>query len=326
MAHSGISRKDGQQQQAMRSAKTTLVIAVLLAISACKSGGPTNYYVSRIQISRDGQVSPVGPRSLLDTRPGPNYYFFHAARLTSVNHMNQNPGESEAHSLLSLVTTPDGRLDTTDKKDVLLMGDFGTIYSEKTCFYNRPIESNYSSVKISFFSNGYPKAYDNPAVLADSPQVVPPISSVSLVRVIRKGADYMLASADYEASGELRSFHFAKVNGGNIYPANDESSYSLNSKDPRLEKYGIPSILDIDSVLSRHGLPSPSVPDSEVSTWLIQFHDFGKLIHQQELGEGIPLSSRWLKPSVTEEERIIGPECDSRFRQQLSMGLPTTGY
>jgi len=310
----------------MRSAKTALLIAVLIALSACKSQGPTNYYVQGIQISRDGQVSPVGTRSLFETRPGSNFYFFHTAKLTIVQHMEKIPGESELHRLLDLETKPDGRLDRTVKSDVLLMGDFGTIYADKTCFYNRPVQSSYNSVKITFFSNGYPQAYDKPTVLPDAPEVVPPLSSVSLVRVIHNESDYTLVSADYESSGELRNFHVAKAHGGDIYPATDEVSYPLNSEDPRMEKYGIPSVLKIDSDSSLPRLQLPSVRESDVSTWLIRFHDFGKLIHQQQLREGQPLSSRWLQPSVTEEEHIIGPECDSRFRQQLSMGLPTTGY
>jgi hypothetical protein len=310
----------------MRSAKTALLIAVLVVLSACKLLGPTNYWVTGIQISRDGRVSPVGTRSVLEIRPGPNYYFFHAAELTSVEHVDKGPGESDVHLLLALGTTRDGRLDTTVKKDMLLTGDFATIYAEKTCFYNSPMQRGYSSVKISFFSNGYAQAYDKPTVFPGAPEVVPPLSSVSLVRVIHNEADYTLVSADYEATGELRAFHVARAHDGNIYPATDEVSYPPNSLDPRVEKYGIPSILKIDSDSSLPRLQLPSVRESEVSTWLIRFHDFGKLIHQQQLREGQPLSSRWLQPSVTEEEHIIGPECDSRFHQQLSVGLPTAGY
>ena len=310
----------------MRSAKTALLIAVLVVLSACKPRGPTNYYVSGIQVSRDGQLLPVGTRSLFETGSGSNYFFFHAAELTSVDHRERGPGESEAHRSLYLETARDGRLDRTVKADALLMGDFGTIYAEKTCFYNRPVQSNYNSVKVTFFSSGYTEAYDKPTVLPDAPEVVPPLSSVSLLRVIHNGMDYTLVSADYEASGELRGFRVARANGGNIYPATDESSYPLNSKDPRLEKYGVPSILKIDSDLTFHRLRLPSVRDSDVSTWLIQFHGFGKLIHQLQLREGLQFTSRWLQPSVTEEEHTIGPECDSRFGQQLSMGLPTTGY
>lgn len=310
----------------MHSAKTTLFIAVLVVLSACKSLGPTNYWVTRIQISRDGRVSPVGARSVVEMRPGPNYYFFHAAALTSIDHMDKDPGESEAHLFLYLETTPDGRLDRTIKKDVLLTGDFATIYAGKTCFYNSPIQRGYSSVGIAFFSNGYAQAYDEPTVFPGAPEVVPPLSSVSLVRVIHNEADYTLVSADYEATGELRAFHVARAHDGNIYPATDEVGYPPNSLDPRVEKYGIPSILKIDSDSSLPRLQLPSVRESDVSTWLIRFHDFGKLIHQQQLREGQPLSSRWLQPSVTEEEHILGPQCDSRFRQQLSMGLPTAGY
>src|SRR5215469_14484113 len=94
----------------------------------------------------------------------------------------------------------------------------------RLCFYNRPVQSNYSSVKINVFDNGYAQAYDKPTVLPAAPEAVPPLTSVSLVRVIHNEADYTLVTADYEASGELRNFHVARANSGKIDPATDEVS------------------------------------------------------------------------------------------------------
>ncbi|HKS72240.1 MAG TPA: hypothetical protein VJQ82_03525 [Terriglobales bacterium] len=312
----------------MRSAKTAIWVAVLIMLSSCNSRNSrlTSYYVSGIEVGRDGQLSAVGAQSLSQPSSGSYYFFFHGAWLTSVSHMERNPGDSEAHRSLYLETKRDGRLDRTVKSDVLLTGDFGTVYADKTCFYNRPVQSNWSSVKIGFDSNEYRSAFESPTVLANGPEVLPPLTSVSFVRLIRNHADYTLVSADYEASGDLRSFQVARATGGNISPGSDQLSYRVGAKDARLDKYGIPSPIDINGYLSSHRLQLPSVSGPEESTFLIQFYDFGKLIQQQQLRAGVPISSRWLQPSTTKEEQIIGPECDSRFRQQKSMGLPTTGY
>jgi hypothetical protein len=39
---------------------------------------------------------------------------------------------------------------------------------------------------------------------------------------------------------------------------------------------------------------------------------------------GAVISSRFLQPGDIEEEKGLNPDCDQRFRQQQSMGLPTT--
>ena len=240
--------------------------------------------------------------------------------------MERNSGNAQAHQLLFLETRIDGKLDRTVKSDLLLVGDFGTVYAQKTCFYNRPFQSNYSSVRTGFSSDGYSSHFEEPAELAGAPKLLPPLTSASLVRIIRNEADYALVSADYESTGEPRGLQVASVSEGKISPGTHQLSYRLDSKDPRLDKYGMPFHLDINGYLSSHRLQLPSVTGPEESTWLIQFYDFGKLIQQRQLRAGVPISSRWLQPSTTKEEQIIGPECDSRFHQQRSMGLPTTGY
>jgi hypothetical protein len=309
---------------------------MVVVLSSCNPPAPMNFSVSQIQISHEGQVSPVGPRSLLQPTSGSYsyYYFFHAAALISVNHMENHPGDSGPHQLLYLETHPDGLLDRTVKSDILLFGDFGTVYVNRTCFYNRSVQDSYSSVSLRFSSNGYPSAYESPTVLARASVVVPPLTSIGLIRILRDEAGYVLAAADYEATGILRNIQVLKAKGGEVSASTEEvlispgadGKYSLSAKDPRLVRYGIPFRFAIDNFRSsRHFQLSPA-PSPEESTWVILFYDFGKTIQQQQLRAGVPISSRWLQPSVTEEERQIGPECDARFKQQRSMGLPTAGY
>jgi len=54
-----------------------------------------------------------------------------------------------------------------------------------------------------------------------------------------------------------------------------------------------------------------------------QHYGFGKLMRQDQFRNGSVVSSRFLRPSVTEEEKNLNPECDAKFAQQRSMGLST---
>jgi hypothetical protein len=320
----------------MLSAKAFIWAVMVVVLSSSNPPAPMNFSVSQIQISRQGRVSPVGPRSLLQPTSGSYsyYYFFHAAALTSVNHMENHPGGSGPQRLLYLETHPNGLLDRTVKSDVLLVGDFGTVYADRTCFYNRPLQDSYSSVSLRFFSNGYPSGYESPTVLARAPAVVPPLTSIGLIRILRDEAGYTLAAADYEATGTLRNIQVLKAKGGEVSASTEtvvispgaDGKYSLSAKDSRLIRYGIPFRFAIDNYRSSKQLQLSPAPSPEESTWVILFYDFGKTIQQQQLRAGVPISSRWLQPSVTEEERQIGPECDARLKQQRSMGLPTAGY
>lgn len=308
----------------MRLGMATLLVIAIAVLSSC---GPTNYCVTKMEIDRNRHLLPIGSRSLLQPSSGSFYFFFHAASgLTSVDHMERKPGASELQRTLYLETNRNHQLDRTVKSDVLLVGDFGTISADRTCFYNRPIQSSYSSVSVKFQSNGYPTAFEQPTLVPHAPAIVPPLSSVSLIRIFRDEGGYTLVSADYESTGEFTSIQVAKAHHGTISPGTDVVSYRLGSKDVRLDKYGIPFSLDIGRYLASHHLYLPSPKSSDESTWVIQFYEFGKLIQQQQLKGEVAVATRWLQPSVTEEEREIGPECDARFFQQQSMGLPTTGY
>lgn len=307
----------------MRRAIASIGIAVVISLSAC---GSLRYFVPAVQISRDGRISAVGARYSVEPTSGSYYAFDRGARLNSVTHLERKTGDSELHILLYLETSLDDRLDRTVKKDVLLAGDFGLVYSEKTCFYNRPVESNYSSVRIGLYSNEYRVAFEDPTELAGAPDVVSQLTSASLVKMFRDRSAYTLVAADYELTGERRSFHIAQTTGGELKPGNSVSMFQLDSNDPRLEQYGIPDRLDIRGYLASHRLRLPSRPTREQKTWLIEFYDWGRLIQLQELRGGVAVTSRWFRPSVTKEERIIGPECDSRISRQKTMGLPTTGY
>jgi hypothetical protein len=54
-----------------------------------------------------------------------------------------------------------------------------------------------------------------------------------------------------------------------------------------------------------------------------QHYGHNKLIRQDDLKDGAIISSRFLQPSVTDEENVLDSLCESRFQQQQTLGLPT---
>jgi hypothetical protein len=301
----------------MRNATTLAAVCYfcICAISAC-SFHPTSYVVRQIRIGLDGQVQPIGTPLLVDPPSGSYYRFFHGANLVSVNHFERKDVSANTRRLLYLETKLDGKLDRTVKSDELLIGDFGTVSARRTCFYNRPLTSNFSSVMVSLDPNGYPQAFEVPSAVSSAPEPLPPLTSVSIVRVIHDNDGYVVVSADYEANGRRRNLQtFKRKNSQN------EILYKTAPADPLLEAFSIPQSADMTLYATAHRLELQDAANTE-STSLIQFYGFGKLIELQELRKGVPVSTRWLKPTITSEEEVIGPECEGDFGSSFRWVFP----
>ena len=111
-----------------------------------------------------------------------------------------------------------------------------------------------------------------------------------------------------------------------IYRTGDPHVDDLQRKElgPSLAKYGIPTHIDIQKYLLSRRVSLPDVALDQEKNVMNVFYGFGKFIRQEELKDGAIVTSRWLQPSVTEEEKAtLNPLCDARFRQQQTIGLPT---
>ncbi len=300
---------------------------LLLCISlSCR--GPISQNFAKLEISSDLHLVPSQP---LSTEPsaGSFYFVFHAATgLTDVDHLWQDPAAKSPTLLLFLETNHDQVLDRTTKSFQLLRGSFGTVYADKTCFFNRPPESNWSYVSVHSYFNT--PTTEVPSELPGPPGKLPPLTSLSLVRVFRAFPEYLVVAANYEANGDLGSLHIDGAKDGNwlhsnFVPAAKDGFVQRIPKDfapDALKKYGIPTHIDVRYFLSRHfPLPSASLPQEMVV--FNQHYGFNKIIRQDQLKDGTVISSRFLQPSETAEENALNPECESRFHQQQTLGLPT---
>jgi hypothetical protein len=253
---------------------------------------------------------------------GSYYAPFHGAWTTSVDHFERKPGAVARERSLYLETGQDQVLDRTVKTDEILSGPFGTVDAVKECFYTRPIENGFGSVSVEF--NGNDKEHELPSEVPSPTEGLPPLTSLSLVRIFRTRPEYVVVSANYERDGSLGSLNFGSATA--IYRTPDPQVNEIVRKglDPELTKYGIPAHIDVEKYLLSRQMPLPAVALDQEKNVMNEFYGFGKLIRQDELKDGAIVASRWLQPSVTEEEKeTLNPLCDARFRQQQAIGLPT---
>lgn len=303
------------------------LISVLLLTGV--SSGPIAFYSTRLEIDPHLHLIPTGPVSV-STEPNTRdyYFFFHSANGSiSADHFYRKPGAVKRERLLFLETDHNQVLDRTEKSDEILRGPWGTIFAEKTCFYTRSV-TDYSSVSVH--SDFRQFDHEIPAE-PGPPEKLPPLTSVSLVRIFRADPEYLVVAANYESDGELDSLHIDGAKGGDLVhssfvPAAQASFVRRIPKDrgsDALERYGVPDQFDIQDYLrsSRLSLPPSALPEEIDVAALIYGYD--RVIRRDELKNGAIISSRFLEPSFTDEEKILDPVCDSRFRQQKAIGLPT---
>jgi hypothetical protein len=139
-----------------------------------------------------------------------------------------------------------------------------------------------------------------------------------------------VVSANYEENGELGSLHIDGAKDGNWLHSNDVPGAQGIVHRPAkgwdlsvLRRYGIPAQIDVQSYLRSHHIPLPADSLPQEVTVLNQHYGYNRFIRLDELSNGTVISSRFLQPSDTEEEKVLNPQCESRFRQQQELGLPT---
>jgi hypothetical protein len=323
----------------------TLVLVPLFTATAALAQQPaispaapaaTSRYFRELKIDSRLQLILTGGINLPSRQePDGSYYApFHGAWTTSVDHFERKPGVVARERSLYLETGQDQVLDRTVKTDEILSGPFGTVNAVKECFYTRPIEKGFGSVSVEF--NGNEKEHELPSEVPSPTKGLPPLTSLSLVRIFRTTPEYVIVSANYERDGSLGSVDFGSAKDGHpggavpsgraIYRTPDPQVNEIVRRglDPELTKYGIPAHIDVQKYLVSRRMPLPAVALDQEKNVMHEIYGFGKLIRQDELKDGAIVASRWLQPSITEEEKeTLNPLCDARFRQQLTIGLPT---
>ena len=314
----------------LRIAQTPALYAAFIVLAAsCLGCGPTNYFVRGIKIDAEQHLIPVGSKSLRHPDTG-SYYMFFRAQVTTVDHLAWQDGTADVRRLLYLEVYPDV-LHRTVKDDEIVTGPFGAIVVEKQCFYNHPVATHWSSIQVLLQSAHPDIGREIPDPVPTVPANVPPLTSISIVRIFRAGSQLVFGSGNYEANGTLGSIQSGKIMNGDVqYPApitmapGPQNDLMRPRFDEIRQASGLPPRVEVESYvrLKRLPLPSNSNPPEE-RTLAILVYGFGQLVRQDSLDNGVVTSSRYLRPIVTEEEGILGPECDARFREQQSARIST---
>jgi len=305
--------------------RVAMLVVSLLGMSC---GPPTSQYFAKLEFSPDLHLIPSRPLSP-EPSVGSFYFVFRTGTgLTEVDHLRQDDPAKPPTVLLFLETNREQMLDRTVKSIQLMKGRFGTVYAERTCFFNRPTETSWSNVSVHSYFNSASR--EVPSELPRPPGTLPLLTSLSLVRIYRAFPEYLVVAANYEQTGELGSLHIDGAKDGNWLHSNDVPAAQHVVHRPAegwdlgvLRQYGIPERLDVQSYLRSHHIPLPPASLPQEVTVLNQHYGYDKFIRLDELSNGTVISSRFLQPSDTDEERVLSPQCESRFRQQQKLGLPT---
>jgi hypothetical protein len=305
----------------MRVGFVAVSAVLLLADTSCGLKELSNFDVREINIDSGLHLIPVGSRWMPQQGdPGSYYFFFHTATgFTTVDHLESRPGTGSPVRLLYLETTKNQILDRTVKTDLILSGAYGNLYIQKECFYASPIQRGYSAVSVqSYFGS----SIDARPAEVPSPQDLPPLTSVSLVRVLRVAPEFVVVSANYEVSGALLSVNVSQAKGGE-WVSGATHMVQVEGRSDYLQQYGIPVSMDVPGYARNQRFPLPAVDSPQELAAVVQSYGFDKLIRVDVLKDGAAASTRFLQPEMTKEEEQLNPLCEARFRQQLASGLPT---
>lgn len=294
------------------------IVGVLVAsIAAC---GPTTFYVQGIKIDTDQHVIPVGHKFLSHPNSDSYYMFsYTATKLTIVNHFAKQAGSQGVHELIYLEAYR-GRLERTVKVDQVSTGSFGALVVRRTCFYNRP---NSSSLDVLIQSTHPEIGREIPESIGGLPTDAPPLTSMSIVRIFARDSGQSFAVGNYEADGELGSINSGSVENETVQPGASIMMATARDFDKLRGAFGLPPSPSVRDYLRTNRMPLLKTTQSEERAFVILVYGFGRFIRQDSLQNGVVTSSTYLKPVATDEESVLGAECDARFQRQISASRPT---
>lgn len=311
------------------SPRTRLLIAglaITLSSSACflMEGEPTNFFVRKIKIDAEQHLIPIGPKATRHFDHGSYYMFFHAATgITSVSHWLTLAPTGKQRELMYLETNKHGVLDRTVKTDRVIAGPFGTVVTEKTCFYNRPVETSPSALLVQVQGTKYDIA-EIPDTITELPKDGPPLTSFAIIRFFHKGGNLAFGSGNYEATGAIGAIQSGELSHGDQLPGAFTASAQAPDFNNLQHVYGLSSQVNIADYLRSNRIVLATTSDTEDRSFVVLVYGLGKFIRRDSLSRrGVVTSSRLFRPLVTEEEKILGPECDDRFRKQQATGEST---
>lgn len=271
-----------------------------------------------------------------------SYYsvFTNAHGGTSVEHILQRDAAGPRARLSYLETNlTDHLVHKSVNTREILRGPFGTVYSEKTCYFHMPIEY-WNQMAVHLYADGFQTGADGvvpkfgePATVSDEPPDTAPaiLTNVSVIRVLRGGPQYVVAAAMYGGDGHALTLSVeggrdgdwvqGSVLGGtgqsyfNQFPLDDgEVAY--------MTQFGLPPAISI-----QHALTQRSIGLATPSRWPVErdainlHYGYDRWMRQDEYLATGEHHTRYLTYERTPEDIGLAEACAQGFREREARPL-----
>jgi hypothetical protein len=259
-------------------------------------------------VDADGRTRPVlGSYYQLWTGPGGG---------TSVDHFFRRDPETPPFRY-GFLGTRDHLIYQSENWREILRGPFGTVYSQKTCFFNRPIETWGNLLVVSLYGN----SRGEPPTMSDEPPATGPatLTNVSVIRVLRGGPEYIVAVALYGADGRARGLSVEGGRNADWVPGGKASipEPNLTGGDQAavMTSFGFPETVSIARALTQRpiGLATPSRGPVERDAISLHY-SYDRWLRQDEYLVAGEHHTRYLTYVRTPEDVALHEACAERFR------------
>jgi hypothetical protein len=257
-----------------------------------------------LQVSFSDRIWREGP-------PEPYYFLFHMSdgRL-QVSHFAGGPA-AKRDSYDFFFVGQDGRLIYREKREQLLVGPFGSVFGEITYFYDKIYGGQPTSLDTALYYND--AAHETPKTLSALPPGADRLDATSVVRVLRGGPQYLVASANYAPDGRLQSISVNGSKDGDWVHSNyvkpPDGSFGVGTmigdRPETRMRFGLPARFPIDS----YNRPSDSVfspTQYEIVLDAVNFHfNRSRWVKQDVTGASGVVETRFLEFSFTHEDGAL---------------------
>jgi hypothetical protein len=252
---------------------------------------------------------------------------------TSIDHYFQdNPAKARIR-YSHLEMGADRILAQSSNAREVLRGPFGTVYSQKTCYYNLPIENYYNNIEVRLYAN---QMEHEPATVANERPLgaTGTLTYVNVIRVLRGGPEYLVLSALYSADGHLKRASVDGARAGDwLHPAYVEearrdtvfiraSEHATQAQIAVMTRYGLPEAISVEDLLQHRlvGLELPANASVERDV-ITLFYDHDRWMVQDEYVTNGVHHTRYLTYSETTQGSVLDSRCRERFLEASMKGL-----
>jgi hypothetical protein len=294
------------------------MITLPLLVGGCRTQ-PSGGTFHRLSFDRERHFIMAESLSKLPLS-GSYYSYIRGSFIDMVTHFQKGEA-SPAQIALLLNTGNDRKLLQTLRRERVLRGPYGIVSLEKTCFFVPPQSGYNSYLDVSSYMDA---RYDDdvPALtLKEIPQASL-LTSVSLIKIFVDGPDYVVASGNYEAAGQLGSQNLIRVKPGGAL-ISGQSQMIAGSKRyglPDMSAYGMPDHLTLTEPLNRKQIGPQSPTANEVSISVVLRYDFDRYLRVDTFRRTEHADPIIVAPVVLPEDKGLNEECDENLGRQAERG------